>query len=987
MFIRTKYLLTYYFCLVCWLFGFEFLQAQVLPFSHYTTKDGLLSNVVNCLYQDSRGFIWIGTGEGLSKFDGRTFTNYTPANGYPFSSVSDIIEDRSSPGTMLIATLGSGLVKMKERSFTRITIDSSELSVSIGRVLQDSKQRIWCTVGKYIYIIENESAKRFRPDILFGNIYDIIFESDSVLWVSEFKKVHRISLFTGSYQCTNLPVDSKVLPFTTCLFIDSESSLWIGISDGNVYQLKHDRLEKRLHHVSGVISDINEDEDGNIWVCSFDGIHRIKKSLGTESNVLKITKENGLNQDAVTYMLIDRESNFWFGYGTEGFSKLADLHLVSFKHGGIPPTPNNTITNVDKNDHIWICTFSSLLEFWQMPSGEWKQQSHLIGTIYGKSHPISVMFDSEDRCWVLYSNSVFRRFEVKGNDDGASVLRETKNIDMQKKYSAGLPFFFIIDTNDILWFVDVAHGVYVLNPEQPEPLIRLITPNDGLPGISFRTLYQDRSGTMWFGGNNEGLASLSKTNFLTGKLHLYTMKDGLSSDAIRSLLQDRTGNLWIGTRYNGLTIMENEMFTNIDMRTGLLSNTIWRIAQDSSGRLWFGTPTGLVYLENEEAREFKAFERQHLDGQISTLGVMHNGLIWCTTADWLTIFDPHDKQTKVQFPPIYLTHCSVNGISVQIQSELSLSHNENNIVLEFIGISFRDEQALRYQYRLIGTEHQWHPPTSENSITYGSLQPGEYTFEVRAVTGDGVISEVPARLSFTIASPFWKVWWFILIVNVLIIGLFAIVYFYRVRQVLKVERMRTRIATDLHDDIGSTLSSISIFSEMVRREIEQVAPKSSHILHRIGESSRSMLDAMDDIVWTINPGNDRLENLALRIREFATEMFEASNYSFDINIPEKLSNIKLPMETRKNIFLIAKEAVNNIVRHSLCTHASVLMREQGGELELLLQDNGVGIPKEILSSSNGLKNLERRAKEIGGTLSVASTENKGTLISLRVKIT
>jgi len=206
-------------------------------------------------------------------------------------------------------------------------------------------------------------------------------------------------------------------------------------------------------------------------------------------------------------------------------------------------------------------------------------------------------------------------------------------------------------------------------------------------------------------------------------------------------------------------------------------------------------------------------------------------------------------------------------------------------------------------------------------------------------------------------------------------------YQYRIKQILKLERLRTRIASDLHDDVGSTLSSISILSEILATQPDN-NPKSADLIGKIGVNARNMLESMDDIIWAVNPANDKFQNLGLRIREFAIPLFESKDIKFQIHFSEHLATLHLPMDVRRNVYLIAKEAINNLVKYAECKQAEIKFYEEHVNMVMIIKDDGKGFNPAQPSSRNGLKNMQRRADQVGATLEVFSEPGKGVCISL-----
>jgi two-component sensor histidine kinase len=319
-------------------------------------------------------------------------------------------------------------------------------------------------------------------------------------------------------------------------------------------------------------------------------------------------------------------------------------------------------------------------------------------------------------------------------------------------------------------------------------------------------------------------------------------------------------------------------------------------------------------------------------------------------------------------------------------SGLVLNPAQNQLSIDFVGLGFAAGEGLKYQYKLAGANEEWSTPTDQRTINYASLSPGRYRFMVRAVTSDGGISPTPATITFTILPPLWQRWWFVTLV-VLTVGLgAATIYRYRVRRLIELERVRTRIAADLHDDIGSGLSRIAILSEVARHQVNVEAPIGEP-LTVIATASRDLVDSMSDIVWAINPKKDHLSDLVQRMRRFASDVFTARQIEFSFNAPGEEQALKIGADLRRQVFLIFKEAVNNIARHSRCTEAEIEMRIENRWLTLKVVDNGPGFDPAQLSEGQGLTSMRARAKELDGELQITSNDGRGTTILLNVPLT
>src|SRR5205814_7885311 len=309
----------------------------------------------------------------------------------------------------------------------------------------------------------------------------------------------------------------------------------------------------------------------------------------------------------------------------------------------------------------------------------------------------------------------------------------------------------------------------------------------------------------------------------------------------------------------------------------------------------------------------------------------------------------------------------------------------NQLSIDFAGLGFAAGEGLKYQYKLVGANEEWSALTEQRTINYASLSPGRYRFQVRAVTSDGSLSPTPATITFTILPPLWQRWWFITLA-VLGVGLIgAVIIRNRVARLIELERVRTRIASDLHDDIGSGLTRIAILSEVARHQVSKEAPVGKP-LAAIAGASRDLVDSMSDIVWAINPNKDHLRDLIQRMRRFASDLFTARQIDFSFSAPGEEQALKIGADLLRQVFLVFKEAVNNVACHSKCTEAQIELRIENRSLTMKVADNGAGFDPAQIVEGQGLASMRARAKGLGGKLQIISNDDSGTTILLRVPL-
>ena len=470
---------------------------------------------------------------------------------------------------------------------------------------------------------------------------------------------------------------------------------------------------------------------------------------------------------------------------------------------------------------------------------------------------------------------------------------------------------------------------------------------------------------------------------------------------IRTLADDGHGHLLAGTRTNGLYIFDTDPpasspdppLLHLNSSKGLSGNWIKAATTGSQG-LFLATNNGLDLLDLSDLRapviRSIPFRNDQVPREINAI-CLQSDTIWLGTAKGVLQYIPRLQEKNRMTPPAYIMKVTVNGrtdsgfLPFTSQASLpSLSYRQNSIAFDFAGLSFRDEENVRYRYRMEGLDKEWSLVTTRRYVNYSNLAPGDYRFRVIAGNNDSVWSAIPATLRFHIAAPFWLTGWFIALCATLLAALLYAFYRYRLQQALKIERLRAKISTDLHDDIGSTLSSISIMSDMILQEKKGGAPDTMAL--EIKENSLSLMDKMDDIVWSINPRNDSLENLLMRVRHFATTLFEARDIEYIIEIQDDIHKVKLPMDYRQHIYLVLKEGINNLVKYAGASQAALRVGFDHQYLELCVRDNGRGFDASSTRMGNGIIGMQHRADLMKAELIIRSIIGEGTSITLKVDI-
>jgi len=505
-------------------------------------------------------------------------------------------------------------------------------------------------------------------------------------------------------------------------------------------------------------------------------------------------------------------------------------------------------------------------------------------------------------------------------------------------------------------------------------------------------IYKDHSNNVWVGYRGAGIRKYRFNGSSLLMVKEYSAKTGFSDLRIRCSFADEKGNIFFGTRTNGVFIIpihdENNVI-HLSTANGLSSNWIKMITMDRSGFTYLSTNKGVNILSGDYTkpviRKINILNDQLTDE--TSFVYPDDNKAWIATDQGILEYFPQ-KDFTVSAPLVYITEFSVDGkkdesLAPYLANVKKRLRSGNNVIgFEFTAIDMKNDEPVQYRYKLEGQDKDWVNSGERNYVSY-NLPPGNYIFKASAKNPGGKWSR-EAAFSFFIPSPFWKTWWFYSAILLIAMAIAFLIYRYRMNQALKLERLRSRISTDLHDDIGSTLSSITILSDIAAREKDVL--QSGNMMQEIKQSSVSLMEKMDDIVWSINPGNDSIENLMLRIKRFASTLFEAKEIDYAIRIDEQIYKTKLDMETRQHIYLILKEAINNLVKYSQCSQAVIEVKYAGNHLNIMVTDNGKGFNQHNIQLGNGIISMKKRADAINGEIRITTALDKGTTILLQTKI-
>jgi len=430
---------------------------------------------------------------------------------------------------------------------------------------------------------------------------------------------------------------------------------------------------------------------------------------------------------------------------------------------------------------------------------------------------------------------------------------------------------------------------------------------------------------------------------------------------------------------------------NFSLAQGLTSSVVYGILEDSNSNLWLSTDDG-IFLFNSSTEKFAQFGIEDGVQSLEFSGGAYfkdsNGIMYFGGINGLNYFNPDSITINQYVPPVVISNIKVMDVRVNGEpDELILSYDQNFISIEFSALDFSMPKRNKYSYILEGFQKSWISTGGSNrTATYTNLPSGEFTFMVKGSNSDGIWSDNAATIRIIINPPFYQTWWFVTLVVMIIVFFIYYLGTIRVKSQLEIEKLKLKIASDLHDNIGAGLTEISILSEVAERNEGHSSSIVKKDLQKISETARQLVDSMSDIVWVVNPQRDSLHDLIVKLKDSYNEFFSSIGISFQVNNVEKSDDIKLPMDYKQNLLLMFKEAINNAIKYSGCKKLKLEAFFRNDVIEIILKDDGAGFKLNEVKFGNGIRNMENRAKKIKGKLSWKSEIGVGTTVVFSGKL-
>ncbi len=1002
-------------------------QQQMGSFMAYGAEAKYFSNLNYRVYQGADGYLWFGTLNGLVRFDGKHYKNYfsdyTNPNSPSDNTIVDITEDKN--GDLWFAGFYHGATKYNKRSgrFTKyasLTKDNNPY-YGIYQLLNDARGNLWFgTAGRGLakYNFENDSFQLFYPEPSFpadGSVRGYNFVTcmapdpvnASLLWIGTFHGLFSFNTLTGQFipYPSGLKMYGQIDILIHALQFDKNNFLWIGtwghgLNCFDVKTLKF--LPAKRKTAAGVVYDLKKINDSTIYAaCLNDGLYSLHTNTGSFVNITPprnpadpASLQPNIQKVSVTPDAgVFAGGNYYVYQQHAAYSRLKkNIFFPSSKKTKGVIVINSFVWDKNRQQY-WIATIDG--------NGLYsldKDAAKITALTYPEIKTNSVenfhdlIADAKSRIWVIGKNGLLlwddvKKSFVKGDDILSLPDSVKKNITRLATTKQG-DVWMISNRNFILWEIQKNRTSSFFIDWDKE--------YKGEKLLKNFTLLASPDETAWLLTTSGMFHCIPQQKKVKHIFKTGDSKTNLSSAIVKTGAFNKNNDLWI-TSGNGIQVFKWENYAvraNHMIDKGLPSMSVNSIATDSAGRVWAGTAAGLGLFDPSKKiwqlfNRLDGLEKDYLDGNIF---VSADNKIIIDQQNGFLIKNISEVIPKVPAPQLKLTALFINKKELQNNllpeyiSKLVLPYDSNNVDLEFAAMDWIYPFKTSYRYKIegIASDSSWMPnPDCRISLT--GLQPGKYVVHIRALISNANWSN-ELIFSITVKPPFYKTWWFIFLCTAVVFLMLYALYRYRINNFLQMQKVRNAISRDLHDEIGATLSSVNMLSAVAlikAGENNDAKP----IIEQIKNSVQQAGESIDDIVWSVNPANDKASDTFARIRKYITEIIEARGVNCMIDIEETQEDRKLDMEMRRDLYLICKEAVNNALKYAACTEINLQIKVKSNNLQLHIADNGKGFDTSILPDSqrNGIGNMKHRVAKHNGSFSIHSQKNKGTAIDCVMK--
>ena len=724
--------------------------AQEYRFNQYTSENGISQNFIYSIHQDAQGYLWIGTGEGLSRFDGKNFKNYTVANGLAEDVITSSFE--ADNGTVWFGHNEGGITKFKDGEFKTITSKSAHVTGKINSFTQAGKSIFFVSQNQGVFKIEND------------NIYFIgKFEKSNFFCLESFDDTHILIgtdegdiLIQEKEGSWNKTASNHEENWVSAMAASNEPGIiLIGTKEGQLFKSRifEGKIQFSLWNNEMEFSDyqiqhITQDKNGNIWLGTF-GQGLIKLEVNTTKNsgieIIGYNEKTGLSSNFVQSAFQDREGNIWIGTFGKGLYRLIDDFFTFYKND-LNPTNENNITAIWKQGNTKCYGLENGLVINRPKEDtEWYLFNSENGFVNDK---VSCLFHQNESLWI--------GTEKRGLYLLNLIDFRIDKIDMP--YGSLVNHINQITVADSMAWIATEGGLVVYNIKEKSS--SLLDTQIGLAHNSIKSVYRDEKGKIWLGTKSRFLFCL--TNQTVEEFEITTRGEL----EIIDIAEDRKGNIWLATSEYGIYKMEVDEFIHYSTQDGLKSNYCYTLSKAVNGDIWVGHRGGLSRISTSDYSIQTYDHESGIDAQINYRSdfIDDKGNLWFGSDKGAIQYNPQKDENQAIAPVINLLSVKIGEKLYRPEEEPQISYDQYRIEFDFIGISFDEPDEVTYRYKLVGHDEVYSNPTKETTVAYSKIKDGDYTFEVISCNSKNECNSQAAEFSFSIGIPFWKAWWFYLLV-------------------------------------------------------------------------------------------------------------------------------------------------------------------------------------------------------------------------------
>lgn len=937
----------------------------------WLSENGLPQNTVQAIAQTGDGYIWIGTQEGLARFDGVKFDIFDKQNT-PALKSNDIRSLLAAhDGTLWIAT-SFGLVRRQNGQFTTFTANEGLPDNNIGIVTEDPAGSIWIATSGALAVYRNGTFKSL------GNRAGIqalaALNDGSIMLVTTAGVEHFKYPSVSSENPDALPPSN-----VTALAEDRNGGVWYGTTEG-VWEIRNGG--KIVYSTNeglpkGRVTCIHYDREGTTWIGTSSGLARLRNG-----QIETLTTADGLSSNLVLSIFEDHEGSVWVG--TEG----GGLNLFKNRKFTTLTTKDGIASDLvkaiyqDREGGVWIGTNGGGLTL--LKNG--KASTFTTRDGLASDVVLSLAGDDAGNLWI-------------GTPDGLNQFKagKFKTFTFADGLSNDLVRSVYVDRRGNLW-VGTRAGLNLFRDNQ----FTIYTTRDGLANDFIGALFEDSKGNLWIGT----LGGLSK--FADGKFTTFTTSDGLSSNTVTCLLESANGDLWIGTNGGGLNLLREGKFASLTSRDGLPDDVIYRILEDGEQRLWFSSNKGVFRLRENDLNDLIAKRISTLnpalygtaDGMLTrecsggghpAAWKMTDGKLWFATIKGVATVDPDHLRVNSLAPPLVIEQIRVDDQLLPLEGNPKVAAGSTRFDFYYTAPSFIAPENVRFKYKLEGFDPDWIDGGNRRVAYYTNLRPGNYRFRVMAANNDGVWNQQGEAFDFYLRPHFYQTYWFFALLALLSAAIIWQMYRLRVSRLSSqfgaVLAERNRIAREIHDNLAQDILGISVQLELVSRLMPAAAETAKPHLDRARILVRNSMAEARRYVWDLRSQDLENKDLPTALNDTARRLTRDREVQAAVQVTGTFRAV--PSVIENNLLRIAQEAINNSVKHAGAQRIMIDLHFDTDALQLRVRDDGCGFDPQDQNGDGhfGLMGMRERAQEIGGELQIRSEAAAGTEVIVNVPLT